>query len=444
MLTKMQASVKNIERGNAMLIDFTVENFRSFKAPVTLSMVEHRGAGATRQGKGRRTLKPDSEIAPASQVEGRNFALLPAVGIFGANASGKSNLVHALDTMLTYIVHGNEFNKHPLEEMIPFKLDEGSANAPTSFRLRVARQSSIFTYQLEVDRKRIRLERLELVPPPPRRARLLFERRWNPIDGSYHWKNGSDFAGPHLQLQPRLNESLPYLTLLVKQIEVDVIKSLITWLQGRFFGLSLGQEELERFITAEIVHKHGGKDDLISFLRGFDTGLADVEVEDVDLENMPRSGYRIIAVHDTPHGRIRWPFREESTGTQRLLGLSYKLVGSLQTGELMVVDELGSNIHPAITRRLIRLFQNPMTNRANAQLVFTSHDNTLQRNQLLRRDQIWFTEKISDGSTTLYPLSGFQVRNDLAIDRAYLDGRFGAVPILPDETEMLQTVVHAQ
>lgn len=103
----------------------------------------------------------------------------------------------------------------------------------------------------------------------------------------------------------------------------------------------------------------------------------------------------------------------------------------------MLIDELGSNIHPNITREIVRLFQNPETNPKRAQLIFTSHDNTLQARNLLRRDQIWFTQKRSDGSTDLYPLTDFHPRNDLAIDKAYLDGRFGAVPILPSEEDML-------
>jgi hypothetical protein len=83
------------------------------------------------------------------------------------------------------------------------------------------------------------------------------------------------------------------------------------------------------------------------------------------------------------------------------------------------------------------MFQNPKTNPKNAQLIFTSHDNTLQRNNLLRRDQIWFTQKRPDQSTELYPLTDFHVRNDLAIDKAYLDGRFGAVPFLPSDEEII-------
>ncbi|WP_375495376.1 ATP/GTP-binding protein [uncultured Nostoc sp.] len=130
-------------------------------------------------------------------------------------------------------------------------------------------------------------------------------------------------------------------------------------------------------------------------------------------------------------------FDEESLGTQRLFSLVFLIVVVMNIGGLIIVDELGTNIHPNIVRSIIRIFQNPKTNPKNAQLILTSHDNTLQRNNLLRRDQIWFTQKRSDQSTELYPLTDFHVRNDLAIDKAYLDGRFGAVPFLPSEEEMI-------
>ena len=107
------------------------------------------------------------------------------------------------------------------------------------------------------------------------------------------------------------------------------------------------------------------------------------------------------------------------------------------SGCTVILDELGSNIHPNINRKIVRLFQNPKTNPKRAQLIFSSHDNTLQRDNLLRRDQIWFTQKRSDQSTKLYPLSDFKVRNDLAIDRAYLDGRFRAVPFIPDDDDLI-------
>ena len=163
----------------------------------------------------------------------------------------------------------------------------------------------------------------------------------------------------------------------------------------------------------------------------FDTGLYDIEIRETkDAEN----SYQIYALHKTEDTKIiSWKFEEESMGTQKLFDLACRVQLMFLLGSLVIADELGSNIHPNITREIVKLFQNPETNPNHTQLIFTSHDNTLQRNNLLRRDQVWFTQKRPDQSTELYPLSDFKVRNDLAIDKAYLDGRFGAVPFISDE-----------
>jgi uncharacterized protein len=124
-------------------------------------------------------------------------------------------------------------------------------------------------------------------------------------------------------------------------------------------------------------------------------------------------------------------------GTQRLFDLAFRIHIGLSFGTLTIIDELGSNIHPNITRAIVKMFQNPKTNPNRVQLIFTSHDNTLQRGNLLRRDQIWFTQKRDDQSTELYSLSDFKVRNDLAIDKAYLAGSFGAIPFLPSDEEFI-------
>jgi AAA15 family ATPase/GTPase len=170
----------------------------------------------------------------------------------------------------------------------------------------------------------------------------------------------------------------------------------------------------------------------------FDTGLSDIEIK--RSESSEHDYFQVYALHRTEDGEVRWLFEDESMGTQHLFRISFSIQFAILFGDLLIIDELGSNIHPNITRAIVRLFQNPKTNPKRAQLIFTSHDNTLQRNNLLRRDQIWFTQKRADQSTELYPLSDFKVRNDLAIDKAYLDGRFMAVPFIPDEEELISTL----
>jgi AAA15 family ATPase/GTPase len=412
-----------------MLIDFTVENYRSIKGPVTLSAVaQGRKAGTALKGKGRARIKPDHEIAPGYPVEGWGFELLPVLAIFGANASGKSNVVKALDDFLTFVALGDIRSTDirdstNFDKFVPFKLDPESSIAPTRFEVRVFLWGDIYTYTLSLNRTRILSERLEYAKSNSKRNRRLFHRDWSEDTRKFEWKNGEDFKGPHTQLEASLGEREPFLSILGRvKPEWDV-----SWLRNRFRGVVSVDYATPAaiYLSSEIFEEE--RKNVIETVQQFDIGIDDISLE----KNEDR--WHMYAYHNIEKEKIRWPFEEESMGTQRLFDLAFRIHIGLSFGTLTIIDELGSNIHPNITRAIVKMFQNPKTNPRRTQLIFTSHDNTLQRGNLLRRDQIWFTQKRDDQSTELYSLSDFKVRNDLAIDKAYLDGRFGAVPFLPDE-----------
>ncbi len=416
-----------------MLVDFTVENYRSIKGPVTLSAVaQGRKAGTAPKGKGRPRIKPDYEIAPGYPVEGWGFKLLPVLAIFGANASGKSNVVNALDSFLNYIRKGEERGSSPFElstfnNFVPFKLDSESLAAPTRFEIRIARGELIHTYSISLNRERILSEHLEYALAHSKRNRRLFHRDWDENKRTFIWKNGEDFKGPHTQLEKTLSDREPFMSILPKVH--PAFENIMEYLPNPVSTVFVNRDSaiiVEMFSEYEYFEQEMMKK-IVNTIRQFDTGITEISLE----KNEGKT--RIFAHHDSDKGIIRWPFGEESLGTQRLFALSLSIHFGLSLGLLTTIDELGSNIHPNITREIIKIFQNPKTNPKHAQLIFTSHDSTLQRGNLLRRDQIWFTQKRPDGSTELYPLSDFKVRNDLAIDKAYLDGRFGAVPFLADE-----------
>ncbi|MEH2371637.1 AAA family ATPase [Nostoc sp.] len=426
-----------------MLVDFTVENYRSIKEPVTLSAVAQKQSDRqTSQSSKRKRVKSDHEIAPGYHVEGWDIELLPVLAIFGANASGKSNVIQALDYLLLIMVYGTQ-ESVTLQKLFkyakldPFKLDSISIYNPTKFELRTIFNNAIYTYSLELNQNHVLLEKLDYALNTTKRSRRLFHRQWNDTDKKIIWKTGDDFAGAHNQLQDNIRENELFISTLVK-LKVDIIESFLDWLRTRWLGINLGSEDLYLAAITDIQNTSAFKKllkETLNIVQKFDTGLSRIEFQKKSDE---RIGYNIYAVHKTHDGNeIRWLFHEESLGTQRLFYLAFRIVASLNIGRLIIVDELGTNIHPNIVRSIIRIFQNPKTNPKNAQLILTSHDNTLQRNNLLRRDQIWFTQKRSDQSTELYPLTDFHVRNDLAIDKAYLDGRFGAVPFLPSEEEMI-------
>jgi hypothetical protein len=413
-----------------MLIDFTVSNFRSIKDPVTLSAVEvARGSGKSRQGTGRRRVKPDDEIAHAVQMEGRGISLLPVLGIFGANASGKSNVVRALDTLLWLMFLGTGENRGKPQDIVPFSLDPATRSRPSCFKLRVALQSSVYSYLLQMDKTRVHIERLTYLPKGGRVERLLFLRQWDPFTEKDVWENGRDFVGPHKQFQSTLNQKEVFLSLFNWQIDTGIVTPLASWVRGAWHCSSREREAADLEFARRAASDPTWKPLILEFLHDFDIRITDLEVE----SRTPGRNDAVFVCRETEHGRVAWPLDDESVGTQRLFGLALAVNTTLRLGGVLLLDEFGSNLHPYITRRIVRLFQNRITNPKGAQIIFNSHDNTLQQDHLLRRDQIWFTRLRKDGSTELYPLSDFSARNDLAIDKAYLDGRFGAVPVLPEE-----------
>jgi hypothetical protein len=432
-----------------MLVDFTVQNYRSIKEPVTLSAVAQRqGAYSQSQGNRRKRVKPNSEIAPGYLVKGWNIELLPVLAIFGANASGKSNIIQALDYLLLLMVNGNQDTSRlqkifKYAKLDTFKLDNISSKKSTIFELRTTFNNAIYTYSLEIVQSHIISESLEYALIDTKRTRRLFSRTWDESTKTSIWKNGSSFRGPHIQLQHSIRANELYISTLIK-LKIDILEPLFNWLKNRFMGIHLANDEFDLFSfmlvlqedseEATIFHNNLFKQAL-NIVQNFDTGLSGIKV---DRKSEDNTEYKLYALHRDNEGKeISWSLDEESLGTQRLFNLAYRMLIALRIGSLTIVDELGTNVHPNIVKNIIKLFQNPNTNPKRAQLIFTSHDNTLQRNNLLRRDQIWFTQKRNDQSTELYPLTDFHVRNDLAIDKAYLDGRFGAVPFLPSHEEMI-------
>jgi hypothetical protein len=435
-----------------MLVDFTVQNYRSIKEPVTLSAVGQRqGAHSSSQSSKRKRVKSNHEIAPGYLVEGWDIELLPVLAIFGANASGKSNVIQALDYLLLLMVNGNQ-EVSRLQKLFKyakldtFKLDSTSTKNSTIFELRTTFNNAIYTYSLEINHSHVISESLEYALIDTKRTRRLFNRTWDEDNKISVWKNGSSFKGPHTQLQPSIRPNELYISTLIK-LKVDILEPLFDWLRGRFIGIHLGSDDFD-LIGFMIILQESEEakqfreidncfEQALKIVKKFDTGLAGIKIDRKSEEN---TEYKLYALHRDNEGKeVSWSLDEESLGTQRLFNLAYRMLIALKVGSLIIIDELGTNIHPNIVQNIIKIFQNPKTNPKRAQLIFTSHDNTLQRNNLLRCDQIWFTQKRNDQSTELYPLTDFHVRNDLAIDKAYLDGRFGAVPFLPSNEEMILT-----
>ena len=425
-----------------MLLDFTVANYRSIKESVTLSAVAQKQRHVqSNENSKRKRVKPDDKIASTFSLDEWDFEVLPTVGIFGANASGKSNVVQAIDCLMSLIKFGNA-DERPYTftrtKLAPFNLDSSTVGKPTTFELRFVANVAIYTYSLSLTRTQIFSETLDYELASTKRSRCLFRRTWNHEDNKFDWGHGPDFKGPHLQLRKNLKSSELFLSVL-NSLNIEVITPLQNWLKfslASAYQDTAGYEEglISTAMANDKLSSHFLKR-ITQIIKKFDTGIFEIEIKK---SSEMEGSVNVYALHESKEGdMIRWLFKEESLGTQRLFIFALQVLYALDTGSLLILDEISASIHPNITRTIIRMFQGKKNNPKHAQLIFTSHDNTLQRNNLLRRDQIWFTQKRLDHSTELYPLTDFKVRNDLAIDKAYLDGRFGAVPILPSEDELI-------
>ena len=329
-----------------MFLDFTVENYRSIKEPVTLSAVAQKSSSRQAKTPGKRQrIKPDHEIAPGYHVEGWDLDILPVLALFGANASGKTNIIQALDYLLflIFLDYQGTFLRNLIKQPNPdsFKLDSISSLQPTKFELRTIFDGSIYTYSLAISTSRVFSERLTYTPVKTKRSRLLFDRSQEGDAKEITWKIGSDFTGSHTQLQDIIRDDTPFINTLTK-LKIKSIDSLTRWIKLRWFGgIELGNEEIESFHIKSLLYDNWFLNQILDkaliIVKKFDTGLLNIEVESIS----DTDDYRIYALHKTHDEReIKWLFNEESLGTQRLFALAIRIVLALEFGSLLVVDEL--------------------------------------------------------------------------------------------------------
>lgn len=403
-----------------MIIEFKVSNFRSIKEPVTLST-----AAAS--------MSSDDSVAVPTEVPEWDLSLLNVLGIFGANASGKTNILRALDSCLLCMGGHKSFR---IEGRVPFLIDDKFSESPTCFELKSLLGDNIYVYSIAFDSIRVIEERLVYLPSATKRENLLFDRKYQADKDVYIWKNGDAFSGPHVDLQSQLKQEEPYLGFLAGSLNVEILRPLVTWTSNHFPGVNMFISSTEPTMWHRFLAKVPGMQEKVGrLLSEFDTGIDDLFLTKADGKT-EEDEYAVMVRHHGKNSVATWPIAEESIGNQRLFTLAAKLINALERGGVLVIDELGGNLHPNLSTHIIRLFQQPEINRGKGQLIFSSHDNVHMNRKLMRRDQIWFTKRRRDKSTALYPLTDFNVRNDLAVSKAYLEGRFEAVPILGDESDL--------
>jgi len=430
-----------------MLIEFTVGNFRSFHAPQTLSLV----AAPIKS-------KDDSLDENTLIHLPDNPPLLTSAAVYGANASGKSNLIQALAFMKRFVINSPRETKPTGGIGVdPFRLHTTTVGVPSHFEILFIEDGKRYRYGFEVTKERVTAEWLYFVPST-REARL-FEREGDEITVGNYFKEGRD-------LEQHTRPNALFLSV-VAQFNGKKAQKLVAWF--RRLGIISGIDDMGMmpFTLAQLVEGEHSQA-IRQLICRLDLGIGDLQVEKTTRskpqlpDDMPEdirqafltimnaSNGEHVAVHTVhtrfddagnPAGQELFDLDEhESEGTQKLFAMSGPLLDTLQNGDVLVVDELDARLHLLLTREIISLFNHKATNPRGAQLVFNTQDTNLLDNTLFRRDQIWFVEKDQQGASHLYSLAEFKVRNDKDYERGYIQGRYGAVPYLSH----IQTIVSGE
>lgn len=421
-----------------MLIEFTVGNFRSFKKPVTLSFS---------------AAKPIKEHRDENVFSAGRFNLLRSAAVYGANASGKSNLLSALVFMRHFVLTSSKDTQasEPIG-VVPFLLDSESAGSPSHFEVAFVRDGATYRYGFEVNKKEVVAEwlfRSQKVAASP-----LFLRDADGIQVKPKFPEGQG-------LEKKTRPNALFLSVCA-QFNGEMATSVLTWFRGIVPVHGLMDRGYTRR-AIEMLSDANAKVRLLSLLREADLGIEDIlvseeEIDNTDLlkmlseegvrrlqpslkERVKKSLSSVHARYDSGRrvGSISMDFNSaESAGTEKFLALAGPVLGALSDGGVVVVDELDAQLHPLLSMSLVRLFNSKLKNPRNAQLLFATHDTNLLRHGGLRRDQIWFVEKDQQESSDLYSLAEFKqpdgskVRNDASFQKDYLEGRYGAIPFLGD------------
>jgi len=422
-----------------MLLNFTLKNYRSFRNEKTFSMV----------------------AAPIHELEESLFAagedkILPVGVIYGANSSGKSNLLKGFTNMRDVLVNSVRLNPTDKLDYEPFLLDLDSAGSPTSYEVEFLIGSHRYRYGFEFDQTSIIAEWL-FGNPIGKKEREYFTREGQDISIPNKTRFAEGVGKASATLPNRLFLSL------VAQLNGSVSKKIMNWFEAT--TILSGVRKASPVSNLSVVFLSNNNpigNQARHFFERTGLGFNDIEIEECEIldelfggeyikevRDILQDGFkghkmkRLLTTHNVyaPDGTVdhvqAFPqSKMESDGTQKIIDMSGQLFLSLQTGTLMVVDELDAKLHPILTRNIVRLFMDKESNPRGAQLIFATHDTTLLNLNYLRRDQIWFTEKDQSESTDLYSLvefrdeNGAKVRNDRNIAKDYINGRYGAIPYL--------------
>ncbi|MCL1471635.1 ATP-binding protein [Argonema antarcticum A004/B2] len=429
-----------------MLIEFQVGNYLSFKETLTFSMV---ASDIDNQ---------DSELDSNSVFTvNEKLNLLQTAAIYGANASGKSNFAKAFGFMRRFVIDSSRQIQITDEiEIEPFRLSTVTENKPSFFQVIFWLSNKIYRYGFELTKEKIINEWLYCTTNV--QEYNLFTRNKN------QFRISSKFFKEGKSLEEKTKHNSLFLSVSA-QFNGKISEQILKW----FFNcqvISGTQDRNYRNITIKYFESSfSHREDIVQFIKDLDLYIYDIRMtkESVSLPSeMPEELKKLILrsaneISSTSIQTWHEKYNEEdqvveiekfeleeneSEGTKKLFYLSGILLNALRNGHLIVIDELDAKLHPMITRQIVQLFNSQEYNSKGAQLIFMTHDTNLLSSRLfgsrlLRRDQIWFTEKNQQGATDLYSLVEYDIPEDAAFESDYIRGKYGAIPFIGNFRELL-------
>lgn len=407
-----------------MIIEFSVANFLSFKDKVTFSMLANNSDGLN-----------------DNYIEVNNRKVLKTSAIYGANASGKTNLFKILTIVISMLRNSNYINVNSKLPIVPFNFDKDMAKKPSEFEIRFIASGVRYVYGFIADTTNVYEEYLYYYPNG--RETKIFDRT---NVNEYSFPQGDERRLNDIATKNTPNKFFIATATNWNYEKTEIPYRFLTEDIGTFNNLAaLRDMSLREYLkdSKEL------KDFALEFLKKADFNIKDYKVLETDVPedvlaaipdfikigmNIPQKPKTFNAVFKHTGNDLELSYEEESMGTQIVFCFIPFIMDALNNKKVVIVDELDKSLHPYLVEMIVGMFNDPDINKSGAQLIFNTHDTNLLKLNILRRDQIWFTEKDdSNGISDLYPLSDFSVRKTENVEKGYMLGRYGAVPFIKND-----------
>lgn len=420
-----------------MLLEFRLQNFRSFRNSQTLSLVA--------SDRDKASLPQNTLPVGAAGLEGLRG--LKAAAVYGANASGKSNLLQALSFLRGFVLNSaRRLEPKQPTGVVPFATEKGAEVAPTEFEVAFVHVGVHYRFKVVLTSERVWEELLDAYPEG--RKQTWYRRLWEAETGQYRY---GPVVSTVFKRDPKQEEyTRPNALFLSTAVQLNnpQLQPVVDWFREHVtFGFGEWFRSGPRFEATEKSLEGGGAlaERLQALLKHADFGIAaarswtersEVEgpsaVDPDEMETRTVERTRVSFRHTGPEGReFELPLEEESAGTRRFFSLAGPWLQSLDRGVTLCLDEFDTSLHPFMTQALLELVFSPEHNPNGAQVIFTTHNPLLLDPTFLRRDQIWFVDKDREGGSFVYPLTDYKPRKEESLLRGYLSGRYGALPFIP-------------